>query len=287
MAGALQERSGTSLRVGERADGWSRVEGAERVAEAAAKLERLGGSSAETRVRNRILDLFELRSGEIVIDVGAGSGVLTADIARRVAPGGRVFAIDPSAGLLDRARIFTCEAGIGHLVDCRVADGRALPFGLAAFDAAFCHWVLLHVDRPDEVIAEMKRVTRRGGRVMSVEVDWETAMVHPGDRSLTRRILNHSADRNLDPWIGRRLPGLYARSGLTDIVIAPLVLIDQGHDDRIWLEYLIERAAIALDAAVITRDDFAAWTGALEVAFAAETFFFSVVQFAVLGRVPT
>ena len=70
-------------------------------------------------------------------------------------------------------------------------------------------------------------------------------------------------------------------------VIAPLVLTDQGHVDRIWLEYLIERAAIALDAAVITRDDFAAWTGALEVAFAAETFFFSVVQFAVLGRVPT
>ena len=286
MAGALQERPGTSLRVGERADGWSRVEGVERVAEAAAKLERLGGSAAETRVRNRILDLFELRSGEIVIDVGAGSGVLTADIARRVAPGGRVFAVDPSAGLLDRARMFTREAGIGHLVDCRVADGRSLPFGLAAFDAAFCHWVLLHVDRPDEVIAEMKRVTRRGGRVMSVEVDWETAMVHPGDRTLTRRILNHSADRNLDPWVGRRLPGLYGRSGLTDIVIAPLVLIDQGHDDRIWLEYLIERAAIALDAAVITRDDFAAWTGALEVAFAAETFFFSVVQFAVLGRVP-
>lgn len=284
--GAHQEMPGISLRVGERADRWSNVEGRERVAEAAAKLERLGGSAAETRVRNRILDLFGLRPGEIVIDVGAGSGVLTTDIARRVAPGGRVFAVDPSAGLLDRARTFTREAGIGHLVDCRVADGRSLPFGLAAFDAAFCHWVLLHVDRPDEVIAEMKRVTRRGGRVMSIEVDWETAMVHPGDRALTRRILNHSADRNLDPWIGRRLPGLYARSGLVDIVIAPLVLIDQGHDDRVWLEYLIERAAIALAASVITRADFETWTSGLEVAFAAERFFFSVVQFAVLGRVP-
>jgi ubiquinone/menaquinone biosynthesis C-methylase UbiE len=286
MAGAQQGLTGIALRTGERVDGWSRVEGAERVAEAAAKLERLGSSAAETRVRNRVLDLFGLRPGEIIIDVGAGSGVFTVDIARRVAPGGRVFAVDPSSGLLDRARTVTREAGIGHLVDCRVADGRSLPFGLAAFDGAFCHWVLLHVDRPDELIAEMKRVTRRGGRVMSIEVDWETAMVHPGDRTLTRRILNHSADRNLDPWVGRRLPGLYARSGLTDLVIAPLVLIDQGHDDRIWLDYLVERAEIALDAGIISRDEHAAWIGGLEVAFAAESFFFSVVQFAVLGRVP-
>ena len=270
----------------ERTDGWSRVEGPERIAEAAAKLELLGSSAAEIRVRNRILELMALRTGEIVVDVGVGSGVVTAEIARRVAPGGRVFAVDPSAGLLDRARAFTREAGIGHLVDCRVADGRALPFGPAAFDAAICHWVLLHVDHPGAVIAEMKRVTRRGGRVLSVEMDWETAMVHPGATPTTRRILNHAADRNLDPWIGRRLPGLYAASGLADIVIEPILLIDQGRDDRVWLEYLVERAAIALDAAVVSRDEFAAWTGALEAAFASGTFFFAVVQFAVLGRVP-
>lgn len=269
-----------------RTDRWSKVEGAERVAEAVARLEQLGGSAAETRVRNRALDLLAPKPGEIVIDVGAGSGVLTVDIARRVAPGGRVFAVDPSGGLLDRARVLAREAGVGHLVDCRTATGNALPFGLAAFDAAISHWVLLHVEQPAEVIAEMKRVTRRGGRVMSVEVDWETAMVHPGERSITRRILNHSADRNIDPWSGRRLPGLYARSGLNDIIIAPMVLIDQGHDDRAWLDYLIDRAELAHDAAVINHDDFTAWRSGLEVAFAAGTFFFSVVQFAVLGRVP-
>ena len=267
-------------------DGWSLVSGVERVAEAAVKLGRLGTSVAETRVRQQWLDLLSLRPGEIVVDVGAGSGVITIDLARAIAPGGRVFAADPSAGLLDVARSAARDAGIGHLVDCRVADGRKLPFGLAGFDAAGCHWVLLHVERPGEVIAEMKRVTRRGGRVLSVEMDWETAMIGPGDRRLTRRILNCAADRSLDPWIGRRLPRLFAAAGLADIAIHPIVLMDRGRDDRAWFDFARERGEIALDAGAVTRDEVATWLDSLDVAFRSGTFFFAVVQFVVIGRVP-
>jgi ubiquinone/menaquinone biosynthesis C-methylase UbiE len=267
----------------ERTDNWSKVEGAERVADAAARLANLAGSAAEARVRRRSIDLLGLRPGEIVIDVGAGSGVLTIELAQKVAPGGRVFAVDRSAGLLEHARVATRDAGIGHLVDIRVADARALPFG-AAFDAAICHWLLLHVDRPEAVIAEMKRVTRRGGRVLAVEMDWETAMVHPGGRDVTRRILHHSADRHVDPWIGRRLPGLFAAATFTSVTVHPMMLTDNGRDDRVWLDYLLARADMALEAAVITRDDFAEWTDGLREAFAAGAFFFAVVQFAVLGR---
>ena len=269
----------------ERTDGWSNVAGAERVAEATQKLARLGRAAAEIRVRERYLDLLSLRSGEIIIDVGAGAGIVTAEIAKRVAPGGRVFAADPSAGLLERARAVTREAGIGHLVDVRVADGRALPFGPAAFDAAFCHWVLLHVDRPGEVIAEMKRVTRRGGRVLAVEPDWGTVMVHPGATSVTRRILDHSADRHVDAWIGRRLPGLFTAAGFAEVVVQPLALMDRGGEDRAWLSWLLEKAQQALDAAVIVRDEFAEWTDGLETAFANGTFFFGLTDFAVLGRI--
>ena len=269
----------------ERTDAWSNIDTPAEAARAAAELIRLGGSAAATRTRLRALQLLDLRPGEVVIDVGAGCGVSTADIARLVAPGGRVFAVDPSAALLDQARAFTHDQGVGHQVDIRVSDGRALPFG-AAFDAAVCHWVLLHVDEPERVVAEMKRVTRRGGQVLALEMDWETAMVQPGEREVTRRILHPASDRRLDPWIGRRLPGLFAAAGFADASIHPMMLIDQGGEDRVWLEWLLEKAAAALEAAVITRDDYAAWTDELERAFADNRFFFGVVQFAVLGRVP-
>jgi ubiquinone/menaquinone biosynthesis C-methylase UbiE len=269
--------------AGERTDNWSRVEG-DRVPEAANKLIAMGNSAAEQRVRQRAIEMLRLRAGEIVIDVGAGAGVLTVELAHRVAPGGRVFAVDPSAGLLEQARLYTRDAGIGHLVDLRVCDGRALPFG-AAFDAAFCHWVLLHVDHPEQVIAEMRRVTRRGGRVLCVEMDWETAMVSPGDRGVTRRILHHAIDRHVDAWIGRRLPGLFATAGFAEVVAQPLLLTDQGMADRVWLDWLVARADLALEDAVITRDEHSEWTGGLNDAAPAGKFFFAVVQFAVLGRI--
>jgi ubiquinone/menaquinone biosynthesis C-methylase UbiE len=262
------------------------VKGTERVVQAAAKLARLGNSPPEAKARERYLALLAPKPGEIIIDVGAGAGVVTAEIAKRVSPGGRVFAIDPSAGLLDVARATTREAEIGHLVDCRVADGRDLPFGLSAFDAAFCRWVLMHVDGPEKMIAEMRRVTRRGGRVVAVEFDWETVMVHPGDRVVTRRILNHAADRQIDPWIGRRLPSLFSGQGFADVTVETIVTTDEGGGDRTWLEYLFERAALAVSAGVVTREEAVTWMASIDQGFNSGNFLFGSTQFIVLGRVP-
>lgn len=267
-------------------DRWSEVKGEERVLQAAGKLVRLFNAPTEAKVRARYMELLAPKSGEIIVDVGAGAGLVTAEIAAKVAPGGRVFAVDPSAGLLDVARATTREAGNGHLVDIQVADGRDLPFGLSAFDAAFCRWVLLHVDGPEKIIAEMRRVTRRGGRVVSVEADWETAMVHPGDREVTRRILNNAADRQLDPWVGRKLPSLFSGQGFDEVIVEPMVTIDEGGDDRVWLEYLFERAALAVSTMVVTRDEAVRWMAELDEAFRNGKFLFGLTQFLVLGRVP-
>jgi ubiquinone/menaquinone biosynthesis C-methylase UbiE len=270
----------------ERTDAWSDMSDPARAHAAAARLAHRASAPSEVSARRRFLDLLDPRPGEIVVDVGAGSGIIALDIAARVMPGGRVFAVDPSAPLLDHARASALAAGVGPMIDVRVADGRKLPFGPAGFDAAFSHWVLLHVDRPVEVVAEMKRVTRRGGRVMCVEMDWETAAVYPGHRGLTRRILHHATDRHVDGWMGRRVAPLFREVGFRNIVVEPIVNVDQGAGDRSWLEYLIERARIALDAKVISPTEASEWSLTLEAAFAGGHFFFSVTQFAVMGRVP-
>ncbi len=270
----------------ERTDGWSLIAEEQRAVAAAAKLERLARAPSEVEARRRAFELIDLRPGEIVVDVGAGSGLLTVEMARRVSPGGRVFAVDPSAPMLARARSLASAAGVGSVVDCRTADGRALPFGPAAFDAAACHWVLTHVDPASRVVAEMARVTRRGGRVMCVEIDWDTVMVHPGDPALGRRILQHNAGRHVDGGVGRRLAALMEQSGLDDLTIEPLVTIDRGGGDHAWLQFLRERADLAREAGVIDAAEASAWTDALDQAFATRAFFFGFVQFAVVGRVP-
>jgi hypothetical protein len=132
----------------------------------------------------------------------------------------------------------------------------------------------------------MRRVTRRGGRVVAVEADWETAMVHPGDKVVTRRILNHAADRNLDPWIGRRLPALFAAQGFADVVVETFVTTDEGGGDRTWLEHLFERAALAVSAGVVTREEAVTWMATIDQGFNNRNFLFGLTQFAILGRVP-
>ncbi len=273
----------TKQRAGDR---WSDMSDADVAADAARRLALRASAPSEVAARRRALDLLRPRPGEVIVDVGAGSGVMTLDIAARVAPGGRVFAVDPSAPLLAHARAAAHAAGFGHMVDCRVADGCDLPFGRAAFDAACAHWVLLHVDEPGAMVAEMRRVTRRGGRVLCVEMDFETMTVHPAPVALARRILHHSQSRQVDAWSGRRLSPLFRATGLRDIVVEPIVNVDDGTGDRIWLDYLIERAAIARADGVIDAAEEDAWSAGLEAAFAASRFFFSVTQFAVMGRVP-
>ncbi len=267
-------------------DRWSDMSDSAVAADAARGLALRASAASEIEARRRALDLLDPRPGELVIDVGAGSGIISLELAARVAPGGRVFAVDRSAPLLSHARAAAQAAGLGHMVDCRVADGRELPFGQAAFDAACAHWVLLHVDEPGAVIAEMKRVTRRGGRVMCVELDWETMIVHPAPVALVRRILHHAQGRQVDAWCGRRLSPLFREAGFRDIVVEPIVDVDEGKGDRAWLAFLLERAANALADEVISEPEAQIWTKNLEEAFAAGRFFFAATQFAVIGRVP-
>ena len=104
---------------------------------------------------------------------------MTTEIARRVAP-----------GKVGRARSFRAaprrrpprgrRGRLADVVECKVGDARALPFADGVFDRAFCHWVLLHVSPPEGIVREMRRVVRRGGRVICVEMDWETPIVFPG-----------------------------------------------------------------------------------------------------------
>src|SRR5690349_13329477 len=77
---------------------------AERANELADFVEVRARSVDEVKTREAYLDLLELQPGERVIDVGAGSGVVTRDIARRLQPGGNVLAVDPNLMLMELGR---------------------------------------------------------------------------------------------------------------------------------------------------------------------------------------
>jgi len=95
--------------------------------------------------------------GERILDLGCGTGTLTAEIARH---GAAVIGVDSSAEMIAAAR----EKYEGLRFD--VGDGQALSFG-AEFDAVFSNAAIHWMPRADDVVQGVERALRPGGRFVA------------------------------------------------------------------------------------------------------------------------
>jgi ubiquinone/menaquinone biosynthesis C-methylase UbiE len=102
-----------------------------------------------------------------VLELGCGSGPFTFEggLAGRVGPDGKLIAVDPSAGMLSRARAKQQEGGYPW-VEFRQARAEQLPFEEKSFDAVIGVGFLQFTDY-QAALREMSRVARPGGIVAS------------------------------------------------------------------------------------------------------------------------
>lgn len=112
------------------------------------------------QIAPRFLDWFGAPEAVDWIDVGCGTGALTAAIVATNKPRS-VVSIDPSEGFLATARANTRS----DVVTFRIGDAQALPVDTASVDVAVSALMLNFVPNRDKALAEMKRVCRPGGRV--------------------------------------------------------------------------------------------------------------------------
>ncbi|MFC3282553.1 class I SAM-dependent methyltransferase [Litchfieldella rifensis] len=105
-----------------------------------------------------------LATGDGVLDVGCGTGVLLASLAREM-PGVRLAGIDLSCEMLEIAR-----HRVGPNVELKEASAEALPFSDSEFDAVVSTSVFHYIREPRRALGEMHRILKPGGRV--VIVDW-------------------------------------------------------------------------------------------------------------------
>ena len=117
----------------------------------------------DRRWRHLTRKALDPRHGERVLDVAAGTGVSTAELARS---GARCVAADFSLGML--------RAGERRPVPRVAADALHLPFADGSFDAVTISFGLRNVVDPDRALREMARVTRPGGRIVVCEFSTPT-----------------------------------------------------------------------------------------------------------------
>jgi ubiquinone/menaquinone biosynthesis C-methylase UbiE len=152
-----------------------------------------------------------LPRGARVLEVGCGTGAVTRTIATW--PGvAAAVGVDPSPVFVARARDLARDL---PSVTFETADGRALPFADASFDAVVFHTTLCHVPEPRSMLDEAVRVLRPDGCVAVFEGDYATATLArtAGDRleACADAFREHFVH---DPWLARRLPALARAAGL-------------------------------------------------------------------------
>lgn len=107
-----------------------------------------------------------LQPGDVVLDVGAGTGVSTAELARS---GAYAVGSDISLGMLQAGRRVRPD------VPLLAGDALALPFPDATFDAVTISFALRNVVDTDPALRELARVTRPGGRLVVCEFSHPTS----------------------------------------------------------------------------------------------------------------
>lgn len=143
------------------------------------------------RFRRKTLQLAQLQSGEHVLDVGCGTGVLTRLAAEEVGSEGEVLGIDASAEMIQVAKRKAAKAY--SKADFKLGVVESLSFENERFDIVLSSMMLHHLPPELKVVGlrEIYRVLKSGGRLMVIDVDKPT--------SLTGRVL-------MFPW--RKVPAV-------------------------------------------------------------------------------
>jgi ubiquinone/menaquinone biosynthesis C-methylase UbiE len=236
--------------------------------------------------KKRGLAFAQIGPGLRVLDIGCGTGDDARLMAQAVGATGRVTGLDMDEAMI-REALARIPAGSGAPLDFVAGDAYRLPFADNAFDRTRADRVFQHLATPAAALQEMIRVTRDGGWVVVLDVDWETLVLDSCDRPLTRRILNFLCDRQPSGWIGRQLYGQFRNHGLADVEVRCEAIGVTDGAVALFLWGLDRAAEMAHTAGLVSSEEAGRWLNDLREKDRQGAFFGSLAGFAVRGRKTT
>jgi len=133
---------------------------------------------------DEVVSALGLGKGQTACDIGSGPGYFSLRLARAVAPGGRVYAVDVEAGMLEALRQRIEAAGVVNITPVLSLPGDPL-LGEGLCDVALIVNTYHHFPDPPAYLARLQRSLRQGGRI--VNIDFEKRET-PHGPPLARRI---------------------------------------------------------------------------------------------------
>lgn len=228
--------------------------------------------------KRQMRPLLGLQPGETVLDVGCGVGYESCRLAQEH-PQVQIIGVDRETMIAEAARRAT---RLG--VDVRWLSGQAeaLPIPDASVDACITERVLLFLPNPAQGVAEMVRVLRPGGRIVSYELDM-AATILSGDPVVAKQVVDLLSAGVGDARLGRRLPGLLSKAGLVDIAFE-LVAI-QPCPELVQM-IVIGPARSAIESGRLPKARTTAWLDELLATSTAGLFTAALIGWLTSGRLP-
>ncbi len=167
----------------------------------------------------RVADAAKIESGQRVLDVACGTGVLAREISKRVRETGTVVGLDVNEGMLAVAK-----RQAPH-IEWKHGRAEALPFDDASFDAVVSQFGLMFFENRRAALQEMWRVLRPGGS-LAVAV-WDTLENSTGYAVMTNLLYELFGERAANamraPFVlgdMEELRALFADAGISPVQIS-------------------------------------------------------------------
>ncbi len=199
-----------------------------------------------------------------VLEVGSGVGAQTEILLRRF-PQIYLTGVE-----LNRTQIETAEQSLqeqAHLsgrYKLLEMNAEKMSFESNKFDGAFLCWILEHVTDPQQVLSEVRRVLRPGGKVHVTEVMNSTFFLEPYSPNLWKYWMafnDYQYDGAGDPFIGVKLGNLLMSAGFQEISTEIITWhLDNRHPKRrkevidYWYELLFSAEERLLESKYVTED---------------------------------
>ncbi len=199
-----------------------------------------------------------LTEGWHVADIGCGTGQVSCWFGERIGPTGHVTALDVSADQLAYGRERAARNGLDNI---SFIEGSAYEPGLprGAFDLAFCRFLLCHLQRPADALAQMAGLVRPGGVLVVQDMLLSSLFTDPPTRAYPRFVaLGAQVGEMLgvDYDVGRRLFGMFRALGLTGLSVSVhQPSFSTGEHKRLWEYTFLEAAPGAIAAGVGTAEE--------------------------------
>jgi SAM-dependent methyltransferase len=189
-------------------------------------------------LRTYLFGKVGIQKARRVLEIGCGTGAILSELPNQIP---LQVGLDINHIHLQSAMRSTSESKLVQ------GDGHQLPFPDDCFDVTLCHFLLLWINDPIQVLREMARSTCPGGAVLALaEPDYGGRIDYPEELAVLGEWQKQSLQQQgADPLMGRKLAGLFHRAGLKAVETGTLGGQWSGNPD--WEQWELEWAVLESD----------------------------------------